>query len=82
MILNISLMDDNFITMIRGLVLKFIFTAALLFAGSLNCFALEKIGIITDTLLTPVNYYTAYYRTPEFFAQDIRGELFENEEEN
>lgn len=40
-----------------------------------QAFALEKIGIITDTLLTPTNYYNAYFRTPEFFAVDIRGEL-------
>lgn len=68
-------MNDNFITMIRGFVSKFIIIFAIFLTGNLSCFALETIGIITDTLLTPVNYYTAYYRTPEFFAQDIRGEL-------
>ncbi|MBR5304703.1 MAG: hypothetical protein IKU37_07755 [Candidatus Gastranaerophilales bacterium] len=38
---------------------------------------MEKIGVITDTLLTPVNYYNAYFRTPDFFAVDIRGELLD-----
>lgn len=65
---------DN-LTMIRGLVLKAVFFIfALLFSANAS-FALEKVGIITDTLLTPVNYYNAYFRTPEFFAQDIRGQL-------
>lgn len=41
----------------------------------LNCFGLERIGIISDTLLTDVTYYNAYFRTPEFFLQDIRSEL-------
>ena len=61
--------------MIRGIVNKFILSFLFIFFINNNCFALEKIGIITDTLLTPVNYYNAYYRTPEFFAQDIRSEL-------
>jgi len=69
-------MADNLITM-RGLVFKVIFA---FFAFLLSCnftFALEKVGIVTDTLLTPVNYYNAYFRTPEFFAVDIRGELLD-----
>ena len=37
--------------------------------------AIEKTGVITDTILTPVNYYNAYFKTPEFFADDIRSEL-------
>ena len=67
---------DNLITM-RGLVFKVILALCLLFSASNISFAAEKIGIITDTLLTPVNYYNAYYRTPEFFAVDIRGELLD-----
>jgi len=59
--------------MIRGLVKSLFFILFLLCVNS--CFALEKIGIITDTLLDMPNYYTAYLRTPEFFAQDIRGAL-------
>lgn len=64
---------DNLITMIRGTILKITF---ILLIFSVNyASALERIGIITDTLLTPVNYYNAYYRTPEFFASDIRNQL-------
>ena len=68
-------MVDNLITMIRGFITKVVLTVCFLVFCNLNCFALEKIGIITDTLLTPVNYYNAYYRTPEFFAQDVRASL-------
>ena len=76
MILITKNMADNLITM-RGLVFKVIFA---FFALLLSCnltFALEKVGIVTDTMLTPVNYYNAYFRTPEFFAIDIRGELLD-----
>lgn len=77
MILIIIYMADNFSKMTRGLTKKlFISFIVMLFSFS-SSFALEKIGIITDTLLTPVNYYSAYFRTPEFFAQDIRGELLD-----
>ncbi len=65
---------DNFIVMMRGFIKKFTIFLFLAFMFS-PCFALEKIGIITDTLLTPVNYYNAYFKTPEFFATDIRGQL-------
>ena len=75
MILIAQNIADNFITMIRGLVNRILLIVFLFFAFSSSAMALEKIGIITDTLLTPVNYYNAYYRTPEFFAQDIRGQL-------
>jgi len=68
-------MADNFITMIGGIIKKFAFIILFLFLTTTNCLASEKIGIISDTLLTPVNYYNAYFRTPEFFAQDIRNEL-------
>ena len=69
-------MADNLIIM-RGLVFKVIFVFSLLFFSCNSSFALEKIGVITDTLLTPVNYYNAYFKTPEFFAVDIRGELLD-----
>ncbi len=68
-------MNDNFIVMMRGIIKKILFSLSILFFSINNSFALEKIGIITDTLLTPVNYYNAYYRTPEFFAQDVRLQL-------
>ena len=74
MILITKNIADNLITM-RGLVFKVILAFFIFFSGCNLTFALEKIGIITDTLLTPVNYYNAYFRTPEFFATDIRGEL-------
>ena len=61
--------------MIRGFVKKVVLVLCFFTFCNLNCFALEKIGIITDTLLTPVNYYNAYFRTPEFFAQDVRASL-------
>ena len=64
-------MFDNF-TMIRGVMRFFLILSAFLICSS---FAAEKIGIISDTLLTPVNYYNAYFRTPDFFANDIRHEL-------
>ena len=72
-------MADNLITM-RGLVFKVI----LAFLFFLNCnvsIATQEVGVITDTILTPVNYYNAYYRTPEFFAVDIRGELLKRDVE-
>lgn len=53
-----------------------VFCTLLFLFSTRASFAMERIGIITDTLLTPVNYYNAYYRTPEFFAQDIRSELY------
>ena len=64
-------MFDNF-TMMRGIIRFFIIFCIL---SICKCFALEKIGILTDTILTPINYYNAYFRTPEFFASDIRHEL-------
>lgn len=76
MILITKNIADNLITMIRGLV-RVILPIFALFLMTGKSFALEKIGIITDTLLTPVNYYNAYFRTPEFFAVDIRGELLD-----
>ena len=64
-------MFHNF-SMIRG-VIRFLLIICMMFVSA--CFAIEKIGIVTDTLLTPVNYYNAYFRTPDFFANDIRHEL-------
>ena len=78
MILISKNIADNLITM-RGLVFKVILALCLLFnVSNISC-AAEKVGIITDTLLTPVNYYNAYFRTPEFFAVDIRGELLDRD---
>ena len=74
MILIPKNMADNLIIM-RGLVSKFIFAFFVLLFLNNSSFASEKIGIVTDTILTPVNYYNAYFRTPEFFALDVRGEL-------
>lgn len=68
-------MFDNFIVMMRGILKTVLFLVFFLFFSNSKSFALEKIGIITDTLLTPVNYYNAYYKTPEFFAQDVRLQL-------
>ena len=65
--------------MIRGFIKKIVLTISLFAFFNLNCFAFEKIGIITDTLLTPVNYYNAYFRTPEFFAQDVRASLIKRD---
>ncbi len=66
---------DNLIIMMRGFVFRFLLFFVVMFFSVNQSFALEKIGIITDTMLTPVNYYNAYFRTPEFFASDIRGQL-------
>lgn len=68
-------MNDNFIVMMRGFLKTILFLVFFLFFSVSESFALEKIGIITDTLLTPINYYNAYYKTPEFFAQDVRLQL-------
>ncbi|MBQ8848452.1 MAG: hypothetical protein IJ003_05860 [Candidatus Gastranaerophilales bacterium] len=75
MILITCYIVDNFIVMMRGLVIKLYLVFSFLFTFCNFCLASEKVGIITDTLLTPVHYYNAYFRTPEFFAQDIRGQL-------
>ena len=56
----------------RGLVNKLFLVLFAIFSFVNPILANEKVGIVTDTLLTPVTYYNAYYRTPEFFAQDIR----------
>ena len=65
----------------RGLVFKVILAINLLLFLSNSAQCAEKIGIITDTMLTPINYYNAYFRTPEFFATDIRGQLLKRDVE-
>ena len=79
MILNRADITDNFIVMIRGFIelvkKNIVFFAIFIINICTPCNAAETIGIITDTLLTPVNYYNAYFKTPEFFATDIRGHL-------
>lgn len=75
MILKAKNMVDNF-TMMRGLVKKFFLVICFVLFSSSCTFALEKVGIITDTILTPVTYYNAYFRTPEFFAHDIKTALY------
>jgi len=59
--------------MIRGILFKITFLILIL--NNCFCFGLEKIGIITDSILTPVTPYNAYFKTPEFFASDIRYQL-------
>lgn len=76
MILITKNIADNLIIM-RGLVFKVIFVFCIILSNCNLTFAIEKIGIITDTILTPVNYYNAYFRTPEFFAIDVRGQLLD-----
>lgn len=75
MILNPQTIDDNS-NMMRGLVKKLFLVLCFALFLSNHVFALEKIGIISDTILTPVTYYNAYFRTPEFFAQDIKTALY------
>lgn len=38
-------------------------------------FCYERIGIISDAILTQINPYNAYFKTPEFFLQDVRADL-------
>ena len=42
---------DNFIVMMRGIIFKIAFLLCLLFLNTSNCFALEKVGIITYLLI-------------------------------
>ena len=74
MILIRKNISDNLIIM-WGKVFRIILFFTFAFLINTKAYALEKIGIITDTILTPVNYYNAYFKTPEFFAVDIKGEL-------
>ena len=61
--------------MIRGFINKVIVVLFLMVFSIKTAYGLERIGVITDSILTPANQYNSYFRTPEFFAQDIRYEL-------
>lgn len=67
-------MIDNFNTMTRGIFrfLLFIFAACTICTQS---FAWERVGIVSDAVLTPITPYNAYFKTPEFFLQDVRSDL-------
>lgn len=75
MILNLNNIVDNFTVMTGGIIKKIVLSVCILLIANV-CYALEKVAIVSDTLLTQLNYYNTYYRTPEFFAQDIRSELY------
>lgn len=63
--------------MMWGISKKFIVLFFIMISIILKADALEKIGIITDAILTPANYYNSYFKTPDFFADDIRYELIQ-----
>ena len=65
-------MNDNLITMTRGII-RFLLLAFVLL--SFACRGYERIGIISDAILTQINPYNAYFKTPEFFLQDVRADL-------
>ena len=67
-------MNDNLITMTRGII-RFLLSALLMCIFSLNANAYERIGIVSDAILTQINPYNAYFKTPEFFLQDVRANL-------
>ncbi len=67
-------MTDNLITMTRG-IKRFLFYFVLMFAFLPSALAYERIGIVSDAILTQINPYNAYFKTPEFFLQDVRGNL-------
>ena len=69
---------DNLINM-WGLVSRVILVFFAFALTSNICHAKNEIAIVTDTMLTPVNYYNAYYKTPEFFAVDLRGQLLKKD---
>ncbi|MBQ7287617.1 MAG: hypothetical protein IJW73_07655 [Candidatus Gastranaerophilales bacterium] len=71
-------MADNLINM-WGLVSRVILVFFAFALTSNICHAKNDVAIITDTMLTPVNYYNAYFRTPEFFAVDLRGQLIKKD---
>lgn len=62
------------ITMTRG-IKRFLFCFVLMFAFLPSALAYERIGIVSDAILTQINPYNAYFKTPEFFLQDVRGNL-------
>ncbi len=67
-------MNDNLITMTRGII-RFLFSLFFICLFSPNAFAYERIGIVSDAILTQINPYNAYFKTPEFFLQDVRANL-------
>lgn len=62
------------ITMTRG-IKRFLFCLVFMFIFLPASFAYERIGIVSDAILTQINPYNAYFKTPEFFLQDVRGNL-------
>lgn len=66
-------MDDNSITMTRGIFRFLLFLILATFC--MPSFAWERIGIVSDAILTPVTPYNAYFKTPEFFLTDVRYNL-------
>ncbi len=67
-------MNDNLITMTRGII-RFLLLAFVLLSFACRGSCYERIGIISDAILTQINPYNAYFKTPEFFLQDVRADL-------
>lgn len=67
-------MDDNS-NMTRGILFRFFVFVIVLFSSAQSAFCYERIGIVSDAILTPITPYNAYFKTPEFFLQDVRGDL-------
>lgn len=67
-------MNDNFITMTRGII-RFLLLILLFCTLAPKASAQETLGIISDAILTKITPYNAYFKTPEFFLQDVRGGL-------
>ena len=49
-------MNDNLITMTRGII-RFLLSALIMCVFSLNANAYERIGIVSDAILTQINPY-------------------------
>ena len=69
-------MNDNFITMTRGII-RFLL-CLFLCVFIMPSHAYERVGIISDAILTKITPYNAYFKTPEFFLQDVRSSLVES----
>lgn len=67
-------MADNSSIMTRGII-RFLLLAFMLCNFMQSSFGYERIGIISDAILTQITPYNAYFKTPEFFLQDVRGHL-------
>ena len=67
-------MADNLITMTRD-IRRFLLCLIFMFIFLPASFAYERIGIVSDAILTQINPYNAYFKTPEFFLQDVRTHL-------